>query len=100
MDVAVSIEQAERLALLQHLDVVIGQRGGGNNVALIILPIDIFHESLSHRFLIDQLNQPPREAVSRKVAPMPDTPVDSPNRSVTQPNMLIPLIAAVIAPVL
>src|SRR5207244_13101329 len=47
MDVAVSIEQAERLALLQNLDVVIGQRGGGNNVVFIILPIDIFHESLS-----------------------------------------------------
>jgi hypothetical protein len=47
MDVAVSIEQAERLALLQHLDVVSGQRGGGHNVALLILPIDMFHESLS-----------------------------------------------------
>ena len=47
MDVAVSIEQAERVALLQHLDVVIGQRGGGHNGALIIPTIDLFHESLS-----------------------------------------------------
>jgi hypothetical protein len=47
MDVAVSIEQAERVALLQHLDAVIGQRGGGDDGALIILPIDVFHKSLS-----------------------------------------------------
>jgi hypothetical protein len=47
MDVTVSIEQAERVALLQHLDVVSGQRGGGHNLALIIPPIDVFHGSLS-----------------------------------------------------
>ena len=47
MDIAVSIEQAERVALLQHLDVVIGQRGGGHNLTLISPPIDVFHESLS-----------------------------------------------------
>ena len=47
MDVAISIEQAERVALLQHLDVLIGQRGGGHNGALIIPPIVVFHESLS-----------------------------------------------------
>jgi hypothetical protein len=33
--------------LLQHLDVLIGQRGGGHNGALIIPPIVVFHESLS-----------------------------------------------------
>jgi hypothetical protein len=54
----------------------------------------------SHRFRIDQLNQLPKEAVRRKVAPMPAIPVDSPNRSVIWPNRLIPLMAAVIAPVL
>ena len=36
----------------------------------------------------------------RKVVPMPAIPAETPNRSVTQPNMLIPLMAAVIAPVL
>jgi hypothetical protein len=47
MDVAVLIEQAERVSLLQNFDVVIGQRGGGNNVTLIIPTIDAFHDSLS-----------------------------------------------------
>src|SRR6476660_3143728 len=41
MDVAVLIEQAERIALLQHLDRIIGQRRGRNNVALIIPTIDL-----------------------------------------------------------
>ena len=35
------------LDLEDDLDVVIGQRGGGNNGALIIPTIDVFHESLS-----------------------------------------------------
>src|SRR5580765_4229347 len=47
MDVAVLIEQAERVALFQHLDVLIGQRGGGHNLILINPTIDIIHESLS-----------------------------------------------------
>src|SRR6185295_6044433 len=47
MDVAILIEQAERIALLQHLDRIIGQRRGRNNVALIIPTIDLSHESLS-----------------------------------------------------
>ena len=47
LDVTVSIEQAEHVALLQNFDVVIDQRGGGNNVALISPTIDIIHESLS-----------------------------------------------------
>ena len=47
MDVAVLIEQAERVAVLQHLDVVVGQRGGGHNLALLISTIDVFHEPLS-----------------------------------------------------
>ena len=47
IDVTVSIEQAERVALLQNFDVVIDQLGGGNNVALIRPTIDIIHESLS-----------------------------------------------------
>jgi hypothetical protein len=54
----------------------------------------------AYRFLIDRLNAPPIKAVRRKIALMPATPVDSPNRSVTQPKMLIPLMAADIAPVL
>jgi hypothetical protein len=48
MDVAVSIEHTERVALLQNLDVAIGQRGGGDDdAALIILTINVFHEALS-----------------------------------------------------
>src|SRR4029077_11388391 len=47
MDIAVAIEQGERVALIQHLDVVIGQGRGSHNVALIIPTIDAFHDSLS-----------------------------------------------------
>jgi hypothetical protein len=36
MDVAVLIEQPKRIALLQHLDGVIGQRRRGSNAAWII----------------------------------------------------------------
>jgi hypothetical protein len=47
MDVAVSIEQAECVTLLQHLDVLFGQRGGGNDATLISETIGVFHESPS-----------------------------------------------------
>src|SRR4051812_40610356 len=47
MDVAVLIEQPERIALLQHLDGVIGQRRRSSNVAWFIRTIDLSHESLS-----------------------------------------------------
>jgi hypothetical protein len=47
MDVAVLIEQPERIALLQHLDGIIGQRRRGSNAAWILRTIDLSHESLS-----------------------------------------------------
>ena len=64
MDVTVSIEQAERVALLQNFDVVIDQRGGGNNVALIIPTIEMIHESLSS--VSDRSAQPVPEGGSEK----------------------------------
>src|SRR5262245_36157941 len=64
MDVTVSIEQAERVALLQYFDVVIDQRGGGNNVALISPTIDISHKSLSS--VSDRSAQPASEGGSEK----------------------------------
>src|ERR1051325_12203330 len=47
LDVAVLIEQTERIAVLQHLDVLIGQRGGGHNLILTNSTFDIIHDSLS-----------------------------------------------------
>ncbi len=44
MDVAVLIKQAERVALLQNLHVVIGQRGGDDDATVIIPRIDVFHD--------------------------------------------------------
>src|SRR5512141_2370536 len=64
MDVTTSIEQAECVAMLQNLNVIIGQRGGSNNAVLIITPIDVVHESLSS--VSDGPAQPASEGGSEK----------------------------------